>query len=217
LPARSPKRTIRYTPGDHLFVTFVPRKFRALTDSVRRTLSGRTPDHEPNPAGGQAAVALVLCPTHDDAELLFIKRAVRKGDPWSGQMALPGGRRDPADPSLLATARRETLEETGVLLHEENCLGVLDDLRPVTPSLPPITVRPFVFALPEARPEVTLNHEASKHISLSLGALGAALGRTRLVLRGHYLVVDAFLVDREVIWGMTHRIIMPLLDLVNVD
>ncbi len=91
-----------------------------------------------------AAVAVIL---HDGAaglETLFIHRAVRAGDTWSGQIAFPGGRREPTDTDLLATAIRETMEEIGVDLSAAERLGVLDDLYPRTPVLPPVVVRPFV-------------------------------------------------------------------------
>lgn len=191
--------------------------FHARTEAIRRRLADRTPDLEPNPVGSSAAVAIILFPTPIDFEMLLIKRATRPGDPWSGQMALPGGRRDDGDPSLLVTACRESREETGVVLREEDCLGVLDDLRPLTPHLPPVTVRPFVFGLGERRPAVTLNHEATAHRWLSLGDLRAAQGRARVAVRGRHLAVDAFLVGKDVVWGMTHRIIMPFLDLVNIE
>ena len=187
-----------------------------LMEHLRRTLAARIPDHEPKPSGGTAAVSLVLAPAEQDLELLFIKRAARDGDPWSGQMALPGGRRDPDDGSLMQTARREAREETGISLQEEDCLGSLDDLRPQTPTLPPVTVRPFVFSLPE-RPGVVLNREATMHVWTSLTVLRAAQGRTKVHVRGLHLDVDAFLVGPEIIWGMTHRIIMPFLDLVNIE
>lgn len=193
------------------------RNFHALTESLRRSLALRTPDRAGKPTGSAAAVALVLSPAGEDSELLVIKRAVRAGDPWSGQMALPGGRRDDSDGSLLETARRETLEETGVSLRAKQCLGVLDDLRPFTPTLPPVTVRPFVFGLSGVRPEVTLNVEATKHMWIPLRTLRASQGRTPVTVRGRHLDVDAFLVGTDVIWGMTHRIIMPLLDLVNIE
>ena len=66
----------------------------------------------------RAAVALVLRGPAEAPGILFIKRASRDGDPWSGQMAFPGGRYDPADESEKETAIRETEEEV-FLAHPE--------------------------------------------------------------------------------------------------
>lgn len=59
-----------------------------------------------------------------DAEVLFIKRAGRAGDRWSGHIALPGGKRDPTDESDVAAAIRETWEEVGLDLSVPECLQV---------------------------------------------------------------------------------------------
>src|SRR5262245_33219350 len=93
----------------------------------------------------EAAVALILREREDAVEALFIQRAVREGDPWSGQVALPGGRRDDGEADLAETVVRETREEIGIDLRTQGELvGALDELRPRTPVLPPVIVRPYV-------------------------------------------------------------------------
>ena len=110
------------------------------------------------PAGvREAAVALLLRAPAAPAEAgsaLLIRRAHFPGDPWSGQVALPGGRADAADRNLRATAIRETSEEIGVTLDPAACLGMLPVVTPSHPGLPRVLVAPFVFlASSEARPE----------------------------------------------------------------
>src|SRR5437773_12213405 len=124
-------------------------------DEARRLLAGRWPVEEaPEPGAQPAAVAIILHEGSDGLAAVFIKRAVRAGDPWSGQIAFPGGRREPTDADLLATAIRETHEEVGVELTGAMLLGALDDLQPRTPTLPPVIVRPFVFAVADRPPLV---------------------------------------------------------------
>src|SRR3989475_665994 len=115
--------------------------------AVRRALRGHWGTPAVAPDARPAAVALVVIEGADGAEVLLIRRAVRAGDPWSGQVALPGGRREPTDRDLLATAIRETREDTGIVLLRGEPLAGLDVLATVTAVLPPVVVRPFVFAL----------------------------------------------------------------------
>lgn len=164
-----------------------------------------------------AAVALVLVPGTRGVELLFIRRAERADDPWSGQVAFPGGRRDPGDPDLLATALRETREETGVDLARAERLGVLDDLVPNTPTLPPVLVRPFVFAL-EERPALAAERgEVARAFWVALDRLAARGTRRDLVLtvRGVERSFPAYRVGADVIWGLTERILTPFLTLLG--
>src|ERR1700741_4973269 len=93
-----------------------------------------------------ASIALVLrLGSLGEPELLMIKRAEMEGDPWSGHIACPGGRMEPRDRDLEQTAIRETWEETGVDLERHGrILGTLDDIRPRSPHLPPLVIRPFV-------------------------------------------------------------------------
>jgi 8-oxo-dGTP pyrophosphatase MutT (NUDIX family) len=151
-------------------------------------------------------VALVLVPDPD--ALLLIRRAERAGDPWSGQVGLPGGRLDSADADLLAAASREAAEEVGITLHRHLCIGVLDDVAPRTPVLPPVAVRPYVFLLP-ARPPLQLNPEvASAHwVELARLRQPTVMRAYDIVLRGEERSFPAYHIDDLIIWGMTERIL----------
>ncbi len=184
-------------------------------EHVRRALGAHRAREEHAPEAAPAAVALVLTESADGLAALFIRRAERTGDPWSGQIALPGGRRDLADSDLLATAMRETLEETGVGLGGAERLGVLDDVYPRSVLLPPVVVRPFVFAL-ERAPPLVLSDEVTTAFWVPLGVLHAPATQRdfTLVLRGEARTFAAYHVGDHVIWGMTERILTPFLALV---
>jgi 8-oxo-dGTP pyrophosphatase MutT (NUDIX family) len=161
-----------------------------------------------------AAVALILAPDPDS--ILLIRRAERAGDPWSGQIGLPGGRRGYRDADLVDTAIREAAEEVGVDLVPAQRLGTLSDVVPRTPVLPPIAVRPFVFGLP-SRTGMRLNAEvASAHwIELTHLSRRDVHRPTTVTIRGEPQVVPAFVVDDLVVWGMTERILDSFLQAVS--
>jgi 8-oxo-dGTP pyrophosphatase MutT (NUDIX family) len=157
-----------------------------------------------------AAVAVILAPDPD--ALLLIRRADRVGDPWSGHMALPGGRQDPSEPDLFTTAVRETAEEVGLSLGRQHLIGTLDDVVPRTPVLPPIAVRPHVFALTH-RPLLSLNPEvaAAQWVPLDRLLHPDTSDSVRLDLRGETRVFPAFRLDDSLVWGLTERILSSLL------
>ena len=164
-----------------------------------------------------AAVAVLLHDGDVGLETLFIHRAVRAGDTWSGQVAFPGGRREPADADLRATAIRETMEEVGVDLAGAEPLGVLDDLYPRTPVLPPVVVRPFVFAL-TVRPPIVISAEVQHAFWLSFRALQApgVLGTITIDHPGiPRRELPAYTLGKHTIWGMSERILTPLISLVS--
>jgi 8-oxo-dGTP pyrophosphatase MutT (NUDIX family) len=184
--------------------------------TVRRALRDHRPQAADAPDARPAAVALVLLEGPRGLEILLIRRAERADDPWSGQIALPGGRYDAGDPDLEATAVRETREETGVDLSGAERLGVLDDLYPRASTLPPVVVRPFVFALAR-RAALVPSDEVQRAFWLPLGRLSdpGVRREVTLPLRGGARTFPAYLVDDELIWGMTERIVTPFMDLVD--
>jgi 8-oxo-dGTP pyrophosphatase MutT (NUDIX family) len=172
----------------------------------------RAGDAEPR----RAAVALVLRVGEDgEVELLLIRRAEYEGDPWSGQIALPGGRHEPADASLEATAVRETLEETGVDLARAGApLGTLDEIFPRTPVLPPIVVRPYVFVV-AGDVTLSLSDEVAAAFWVPLAGLRdpATSVDATVVVRGAERTVPCFRYREHVIWGLTERILRQLVAL----
>jgi len=104
--------------------------------------------------GANAAVALLLTPGRNDVDLLLVKRVETPYDTWSGQMALPGGKREPEDLSLKDTVVRETWEETGVALGRCRFLGVLGAVR--SEPKPDFVILPFVVLL-DGEPELKLS------------------------------------------------------------
>lgn len=159
-----------------------------------------------------AAVSVILAPDPD--AVLLIRRAERSGDPWSGHIGLPGGRAERGDTDLAATAIRETVEEIGWTLSRQALLGELDDVWPRTPLPQIIVVRPFVFAMPE-RPAVALSPEVAEAFWVPLADLRnpAILRDTPLQVRGQQMVFPAYHLSQGVVWGLTERILTPLLSL----
>ncbi len=134
----------------------------------------------------EAAVAVVLRGTNAvDAEVLLVRRALKAGDPWSGHMALPGGRRAPDDVDLLATALRETHEEVGVQLARDQSIGRLPPVFTVAPARGaplglkglPMIVRPHVLVL-DGPIATTLSAEVTAVRWVPLAALRGPAQRT---------------------------------------
>jgi 8-oxo-dGTP pyrophosphatase MutT (NUDIX family) len=188
-----------------------PGRSEILARLARHT-ARREPAPDENPAS-QAAVAMILhAPRADSApELLFIERARHPEDPWSGQMAFPGGRMESGDPDLSVTAARETLEEVGVKL--AHSVGRLDDLsnarmRRRQPGVRAVTVSPFVYLL-EERPALVHNHEVASTVWIPLEHIlhPRAISAYRMDLPRFQGTFPAFVYERYQVWGLTYRIV----------
>ena len=201
-------------PGRRVLWWWMRLELTPLQARLRERLTSRNPKTEDDDTLIQAAVAVVFAPDPD--AILFIERAARADDPWSGHVSFPGGRSDASDSDLLATAVRETMEEVGVVLHPDQLLGTLDDVAPRRTHLPPIMVRPFVFAL-DQRPRLALSEEAAEAIWAPVETLlGPDANHALMVgVGGTRRTYPAYRLGPRVVWGMTERIVTPLLALLE--
>ena len=174
----------------------------------------------PVPGVRRAAVVILLREAEggDDVEILMIRRAEREGDPWSGHLALPGGRAEPIDRSLLDIALREVREEIGIDIGQGGrILGRLSTIAPLSAPIPRITVSPFVAWAPAGavpRPDPT---EVADTFWISLGRLRAdgLSARVRRTVGGEVRHWPAYPSPRGPIWGITERILTELISLLS--
>ncbi len=153
-------------------------------------------------------------------ELLLIRRAEDPRDPWSGHMALPGGRHEKRDADLLATAMRETEEEVGLVLEHEHYLESLPPVSARSRSrIEPMRVTPFVFRLEGPRPSTVPNYEVAEVIWLPLSELARPERKAEIALRhdGKTFRLPAIQVGDHKIWGLTYGIISNVLPKMNGD
>ena len=186
-------------------------------------IQARLSVHEPlrfsvRPDTRQAAVAVVLRERGGHTEVLFIQRAVKEGDPWSGDMAFPGGHREPADASLAAAAIRETAEEIGLVIEPADMIGELSQQRPVRQAgRIDMLVAPYVFAI-DGDPAFELSHEVADVVWTRLAPMHAgdnqatehkSIGGQPILFPGYRLG------SRHFVWGLTYRMVQTLFEVLD--
>ncbi len=175
----------------------------------------------------QAAVALVLRGGTEGPEMLVIKRSEAERDHWSGHLALPGGRAEPEDENLLATAVRETFEEVGLDLRAGGeVLGRLGTVNPQSPYVPRVAVTPFLSVAPReyhaggaagAPKQLVLSGEVAAAFWVPVDELkrGGRSAVFRMAFAGVEREWPAYPSEHGVIWGITERILTEFLSLVD--
>lgn len=180
--------------------------------SIERRLAraaGAPSTHAP-----RAAVAALLRDAGAGVEILFIRRAERDGDPWSGHMAFPGGRVEERDASLLETALRETREEIGLdLTTTAELLATLPDVPTHKTGL---VVRPYVFVLRTDAP-LALSDEVDEVVWTGVAPLlrgeGAGTFHYRSEDHDATFALPCFrLAEDRVVWGLTYRMLELLFE-----
>lgn len=175
--------------------------------------AGDEPDGTSSTPG--AAVAAVFREHGAHTELLFIQRATFAGDPWSGQMAFPGGRTEHHDPDSFATAERETVEEVGLDLSPASRLGSLTRVDGGRATNRHVVVAGHCYWLPGPRPQLEPNHEVADALWVPVPHL---LDHDRYI-DYHYppsgpTRFPGIQLDHpdQVIWGLTLRFLADLFD-----
>lgn len=160
-------------------------------------------DGPPTPA----AVLIGLVERDHGLNVLLTRRAdtLRR---HTGQIALPGGRRDPGE-TPWQTALREAHEEIGL---ERSQVRMLAELPPTSTFATNYVIHPFVATIPAGIDWRPSAREVDAVLELPLGAVRASRTRTQMERRGIRFETDAFIVDEHLIWGATARIIENLLE-----
>lgn len=153
----------------------------------------------------------VLVPLYLDDGTLHVVFTRRRDDlrRHPGEISFPGGRKDPQDDDLRATALRESEEEIGLPPADVEILGAL---QPVPTLATGYAVYPFVGLIEPGHEWKLSALEVAEIIELSVPDLEAGYGRRRLVRGGLPIRTDTYLVGENLIWGATARILGDLFD-----
>lgn len=179
-------------------------------DAVRRRFASHRPALIDPADHGRAAVGVVLREREGDFDVLFIERAERAGDPWSGHMAFPGGRVDARDAGPRAAVEREVREEVGVSLRRAELLGRLDDVQGRHYArLQSLVISAFVYRVSRRAPLET-NEEVREALWVEDATLLDPAHHVTYAAPGMGLGGPGVVVGdpaRHVVWGLTYRLL----------
>jgi 8-oxo-dGTP pyrophosphatase MutT (NUDIX family) len=170
-----------------------------------------------------ASVAMIFVADTSDMEVCFIRRATRLGDPWSGQVAFPGGRASIEDSCSEEVAERETREEVGLVLRPTDRIGKLPirdvQRRDLKDSL---TLTPVLYQIPFERRDlahVKDKGEVARVFWVPVRYLfdKDAVTSINYTVGGSKNTYPAIAYGEEVIWGLTLRVLESFAALLGRD
>lgn len=195
---------------------------RTISNLNLATISQKLADHRPTILNakhrGHAAVAMLLREATPSPEVLFIIRADHDHDPWSGNIAFPGGRLNAKAETPQQAAERETWEELALSLGQAQYLGRLNDLYGATM---PVLVSCFVYQLLEPA-HLRPNHEVAETFWFPLEQLLEPERQQHRTFsyRGAestHPVVQVLEPQQPLLWGITYRLVRNFFELCALD
>ncbi|MEM7250019.1 MAG: CoA pyrophosphatase [Pseudomonadota bacterium] len=163
-----------------------------------------------------AAVAMIIRDGVNELDVCFIRRAEKQGDPWSGQVAFPGGRAESVDEDAPAVAERETHEEIGLVLSREQMIGALPESVINRSHQPrPLTLSPFVYYVPTLEADLRGNEEVAAIFWVPMSHLFDTGNITELEWGGSDSLFPGIQFDEHVIWGLTLRVLGTFAERMN--
>ena len=159
--------------------------------------------------GTEAAVLLALYGWPEQPGLIFTERRadLRR---HAGEVSFPGGRREPGDADLAATALRETQEELGLAAEEVEVLGAL---APVHTFVSSILIVPFVGLVTGDPVFAHSEAEIAEVLAYPIDELTAAETTVEWPKDGHVYRGFAYpMRDGNTVWGATAGILHQLLE-----
>ena len=172
----------------------------------------------PARSAADAAVLILLRPgaNTDGPEVLLIERTHRPDDPAAGHVSLPGGRVDPTDVDLAATALRETEEEVGVVRADLATDPRFVGIRHASAFEMQVGIFASEWRLGAPSPHARSPSEVARVFWLPRAALDAATRVPRETSRGP-IEVPATVHDGAVLWGFTRRVLRSFFGMEDDD
>jgi len=148
-------------------------------------------------------------------QTLLVQRVEREGDPWSGQIGLPGGRVKEAIETPRTALHREVEEEVGIKLEEVGVeLGSLSVGHPMRRM--EMQVQPWVYGL-KVKPRVSIGSEIAGSFWANLADLPSKKKMSEITIRNQPWSVESFMVEGKVVWGFTYRVLTELLPILEIS
>ena len=175
---------------------------------------GRIPvNYEAEPTGAKKSSVLILLYENDNQIYIpFIERS-NDGSTHSGQIALPGGKREPDDKNYINTAYREAYEEIGI---DPAHLEYAGSLSPLYIPISNFIVYPII-AFSNSLPQFTINtNEVKKLHILSLDMLIKAKAENRkMTIKEQKYSIPFYSINSTDIWGATAMIVSEFIDILK--